>query len=79
VVVMQKTLEAFGFLVMVAGLSGVLNHIWSGWRIFNLLNGVLIGRLLPNLTPFELYLDLTAVAFGIVVMLAASTLSPQRV
>ena len=75
---MQKTLETIGFLVMLAGLSGIVNHIWSGWRIFYLLNGVLIGRFLPSLEPFELYLDLTAVAFGVVVMLAASTLSTQR-
>ena len=75
---MQKTLETIGFLVMLAGLSGIVNHIWSGWRIFNLLNGVLIGRILPSLEPFELYLDLTAVAFGVVVMLAAGTLSTQR-
>jgi uncharacterized membrane protein len=76
--VMQKSLEAIGFLVLLAGISGIVNHLWSGWHIFNLLNGVLIGRLLPVLSPFELYLDLTAVAFGLVVMLAASTLSPQR-
>ena len=75
---MQRTLETIGFLVMLAGLSGIVNHIWSGWRILNLLNGVLIGRILPSLEPFELYLALTAVAFGVVVMLAASTLSTQR-
>lgn len=75
---MQKTLEAVGFLVMVAGISGIVNHFWDGWRIFNLVNAVLIGRLIPSLSPFEIFVDITVAVLGLVVMLAPAGLEPQR-
>jgi glycerol-3-phosphate acyltransferase PlsY len=71
---MRQTLEAAGFLTLMAGLSALLNHIWSGWHLFNLLNGVLLPRL-GLLAAYELYVDLAVAALGLGIMIGASGLS----
>lgn len=58
---------------MVAGLSGTLNHFFPWWRLFNLVNGLLLPRL--GLTAYELFLDLALAVLGLTVMLAAASLS----
>jgi multisubunit Na+/H+ antiporter MnhB subunit len=71
---MRQTLEAGGFLTLVAGLSALINHFWSGWHIFNLVNGILLPRL-GLLAAFELYVDLAVAALGLGIMIGASALS----
>jgi hypothetical protein len=74
---MQRTLESVGFLVMVAGVVGIINHFWAGWRLFNLVNGVLL-RHVESLQPYELYVDVTIAVLGLVILLAASSLTSDR-
>lgn len=74
---MQKALEAFGFLILVAGLAGVVNHFWSQWRLFNVVNGVLLRRF-GTLQPYELYVELIVAALGLVVLLATASAGPDH-
>jgi hypothetical protein len=73
----QKTLESVGFLVMVAGVVGIINHFWDGWRLFNLVNGVLL-RHVESLQPYELYVDVSVAVLGLVILLAASSLEQDH-
>ena len=72
---MRRTLESAGFLVLIAGIAGVVNHVHPPWRLFNLVNGVVLPRL--GLSGYQLYLDLLLVVVGLVLMLAASATRPE--
>lgn len=68
---MRKFLEVVGFLLLVMGVSGTIDHL-AAQPILGFLN-VLNRRVFPTVVPgYELYANLTVAVLGFAVMVAAS-------
>lgn len=68
---MRKVVEAFGFVVLVVGVSGTIDHV-AVQPIFGFLN-LLNRHVFPKLVPGnELYANLAVALLGLVILLAAA-------
>ncbi len=69
---MQKILETAGFALAVLGLAGVVDHFWSAFPLFDVVNGLLLPRL--GLEDHQLLVDVTVVLVGAVMMAVSAML-----
>jgi hypothetical protein len=70
-VTMRKIVEALGFVLLVVGVSGTIDHlaVQPFFGFLNVLNRVVFPRVVPG---YELYANLTVAVLGLAVLLAAS-------
>lgn len=70
-VTMRKVMEAVGFVLLVVGVSGTIDHIavQPVFAFLNVLNRVVFPKVVPG---YELYANLTVAALGLAVLVAAS-------
>lgn len=76
---MRKTVESAGFVLVVMGISGAIDHLWVQpllGGVVNAVNRYLIPRL-DFLTGYELYANLTVAALGVAVIVAGSRLEER--
>lgn len=73
---MRKVLEVAGFLLMVVGISGTIDHL-AVQPIFGFLN-VLNRFVFPDLVPgHELFANLITALLGFLIMVAAARTKPD--
>lgn len=63
-------METVGFVLAVLGLVAVVNHYWSGFQLFNLVNGIVLPVL--GLSAYEVLAGGVLIVLGLVVMVAPS-------
>ncbi|OLT29342.1 hypothetical protein BJF83_12240 [Nocardiopsis sp. CNR-923] len=77
---MRKILQSTGVLVLLIGLSGAIDHLWHQPFLGFVLNS--FNRfVIPNvalLDEYALFANLAVGAVGVVMVLAAKALAPQR-
>jgi hypothetical protein len=68
---MRKVVEFVGFLLLVVGVSGTIDHlaVQPFLGFLNVLNRFVFPELLPG---YELYANLTVAALGLALLVAAS-------
>ncbi len=59
---MHKTLETAGFVLAVLGTAGVVDHFWSDFPLFDVVNGLLLPLL--GLADHQLLVDVTVLLAG---------------
>lgn len=74
---MRKVVEFFGFVLLLIGVSGTIDHL-AYQPIFGFLN-VLNRFVFPKTVPgYELYANLTVAALGLALLVAAARASSAR-
>lgn len=74
---MRKVVEFFGFVLLLIGVSGTIDHL-AYQPIFGFLN-VLNRFVFPKTVPgYELYANLTVAALGLALLVAAAKASSAR-
>lgn len=70
---MRSTLQSGGFLLIVAGISGTIDHIWTQpvmGRFLNVLERQVFPRV-PVLDGLEIYANLAVAVLGLIILVAA--------
>jgi hypothetical protein len=62
----HKTLETAGFVLAVLGAAGVVDHFWSDFPLFDVVNGLLLPLL--GLADHQLLVDVTVLLAGAVLV-----------
>ncbi len=70
---MHETLETAGFVLAVLGTAGVVDHLWSDFPLFDVVNGLLLPLL--GLADHQLLVDVTVILVGVVMMVVGAMLS----
>ena len=71
----DEIFETVGFVLAVLGLAGVVDHFWSAFPLFDVVNGLLLPRL--GLEDHQLLVDGTVLLVGVVVLAVGAALEPS--
>ncbi len=69
---MHEISETVGFVLAVLGLAGIVDHFWSGFPLFDVVNGLLLPRL--GLEDHQLLVDGAVALVGVVVLAVGAAL-----
>lgn len=77
---MKKLLGATGFIILLMGISGTIDHFWRqpimGWAL-NFLNREIFNKV-DWISNYALFANLIVAVLGVVIIVLTERLSPER-